>query len=178
MTSTPKPYVTSLLILCVAVVLTGCPDRPGDRPEVEAEAPTNGVDPDALIGTWLLVEQGGRAPETLWSVTFTTTGDYVVMSETRAIDRKHYNLTGENMIALADSIGAETTEYFTYRLSGDRLYLNVPGEEVTTVLERRPDLVEHRPDLVPPIPPDPHPDDLEALDRVMREFEEPVDGED
>lgn len=161
--SMPSPHVATFLLLITSMALAGCPDRT-DQAEIVADGPfENGVAPEDLAGTWLLIEQAGRAPETLWSVTFTTTGDYIVVSETRAIDHKHFHLSGENMIALADSRGGDVVELLTIRVEGDNLYLGVPGQDATTVLQRRDDLLEHRPDLVPPVTVDPEPGQTHPL---------------
>lgn len=166
----PHPYrlLAPIFLLASAIMLTGCPDRADDEAEVEAPF-EDAIAPEELIGTWLLVEQTGMAPEALWTITFTTTGDYLVRSETRALDHRHYFLAGQNLIAVTDEIGAEATEYYEFEVDGDRLYLRIPGSDAEALLERRDDLLEQRPDLVPPIDVDPHPDDVGGVEDIPEE---------
>jgi len=159
MPSLPRLSLVLLLVGLVAFV-TGCQDREGLEPEVEVEAPIDVVAPEDLVGTWVLVHQSGRAPERLYTVTFTTTGDYIVQSETHAALRQTYTLVGEDRIAIMDSLGAEA-ERFVYEVSGDRLNLTVPGTDAVAAFERRDDLLEERHDLRPRVPVDPHPDRLD-----------------
>jgi hypothetical protein len=158
------------LLLTLGLVLTGCPDRTAEEEEIEIESPLEDpVAPEELIGTWLLIEQTGMAPEALWTVTFTTDGNYIVQSETRALDWQHYYLAGENMIAVTDEIGGEATQFYDFEVVGDRLYLMIPGTDASATLERRDDLLELREDLRPPIDPDPHPDAVPQVEMPEQE---------
>ncbi len=146
-----------LFLLPVLVIgLAACADRDDTDADVEIDAPfDDAIDPD-LIGTWVLAEQAGAAPDVLVTVTFTTTGDYIVLTEGRAGQHQYFSMAGANIIAVSETPGG-VIEQYEYEVGTNRLTLTVPGTEASTVLERRPDLLENRPELVPQVDADPDP---------------------
>lgn len=146
------------LPLLAALLVTACrPTTDRAEGEVDAPPPSEIVDQgEELIGTWVLIEQAGSAPDRVYTVTFTTAGDYIVLSETRAQERYQYYLSGENLVSITDEQGTEVDQY-EYNVTGNTLTLTIPGTEATTVFERREDLLETREDLTPRVPVDPDP---------------------
>jgi hypothetical protein len=149
-------FLAILVLVVLVAAVAACRDDTPAEATVEVEVPTDDTAPEELIGTWVLVEQSGQAPERVYTVTFTTTGDYIVQSETHAVVRQRYNLSGEDRIVVWDTLGVEEGRY-VFDVSGDRLTLALPGGDVVSVLERRPDLLEGRHDLRPRVPVDPPP---------------------
>jgi hypothetical protein len=147
--------LTTILLLVAGLALAACAERPADDAEIDVEAPFDGVNED-LIGTWVLAEQAGSAPDQIVTVTFTTTGDYIILTETRAAQYQRYSLAAEDLIVVSDETGQQIEQY-AFDISANRLTMTVPGTEVSTVLERRDDLLRERPDLIPPVATDPDP---------------------
>lgn len=154
MPSSPGLRFIALFILA-GLAFSACAERPADDADVEVEAPFDGVNED-LIGTWVLAEQAGSAPDRIVTITFTTTGEYIILTETRAAQYQRYSLAAEDLIVVSDETGDQIEQY-AFEISANRLTLTVPGTEVSTVLERREDLLRERPDLIPAVPADPEP---------------------
>jgi len=154
--------VPLLLLALLVVIVAACGERERPEPEVELNGPMEAAVNDDIIGTWVLTEQAGAAPDRLVTVTFTTTGHYIILTEGRAGQRHFYELAGDDLITVSDSLGGQIEQY-VYEVSARSLTLTVPGTEVSTVLERRPDLLNERPDLVPPVDTDPHPDAVRPM---------------
>lgn len=147
-----------LLPLLAALLLTACgrtdtappPDPTEADPEVVVPEHPQEItgEAEALLGTWVITEQAGAAPDRIYTVTFTRTGEYIVRDDTRTQQTNRFRPLETDVIAVQDSLGAEIERY-VYDVDGNVLTLTIPGSEATTVLERREDLIQNRPELTP-----------------------------
>lgn len=134
MTLTPDPMRILTSLLLAALFLTACADG---TPEPETTVPATPEEilegTDQLLGRWVITEQNGEAPENLFYVTFTETGEYLVQDQLGATQRATYSPTEDDAITVTDSTG---TRHFTYSVQGPRLTLTEPESGSTTVMTR------------------------------------------